>query len=134
MTTDENSRHESTIECIAQGRLSYVPPVLQVYGSVRQLTKGTATVGSDPGFTRGKNAQSDRATKENIVRVADHPLGFGLYLFDYKHEFREQWGQGRQFGVMADEVEVVMPDAVSVHSNGYKMVDYAALGIVRTVH
>ena len=78
--------------------------------------------------------QSDRATKQNIARIGDHPLGFGLYLFDYKAEFRDEWGHERQFGVMADEVEAVMPDAVSVHSNGFKMVDYAKLGIVRQLH
>jgi hypothetical protein len=35
---------------------------------------------------------------------------------------------------MADEVEKVMPEAVSVHPNGYKMVDYAMLGISRSLH
>jgi hypothetical protein len=58
----------------------------------------------------------------------------GLYLFDYKPEFRDTCGHGRQFGVMADEVEQVMPEAVSVHPNGYKMVDYAILGISRNLH
>lgn len=37
--------------------------------------------------------------------------------------------QSRQFGVMADEVETVMPEAISVHPDGYKMVNYALLGI-----
>jgi hypothetical protein len=76
---------------------------------------------------------SDRRIKENIVRVGDHPLGIGPYLFDYKPEFREQWGHGRQFGVMADEVEAVMPQAVLMHSNGYQMVNYGMLGINRTL-
>ncbi len=67
--------------------------------------------------------------KENIVRVGTHPLGIGLYLFDYKPEYRELAGFGRQFGVMADEVEVVLPQAVVMHPDGYKMVDYALLGI-----
>lgn len=35
---------------------------------------------------------------------------------------------------MADEVEKVMSEAVSVHSDGYKMVDYAMLGISRNLH
>ena len=58
-------------------------------------------------------------------------MGFGLYLFDYKHEFRDAWGSDRQFGVMADEVEVVMPAAVCVHPDGYRMVNYPMLGIKR---
>jgi hypothetical protein len=69
--------------------------------------------------------------KENIVRVGDHPLGIGLYLFDYQPQYRETWGRGRRFGVMADEVEAVRPEAVSVHPDGYKQVNYAMLGIGR---
>ena len=45
-----------------------------------------------------------------MFRIGHHPNGFGLYLFDYKVEFQGAWGRGRQFGVMADEVESVMPD------------------------
>lgn len=74
-------------------------------------------------------AASDRMTKENIVRIDEHPLGIGLYLFDYKPEFCEEWGFGRQFGVLADEVETVMPEAVIGHPDGYKMVNYTMLGI-----
>jgi hypothetical protein len=66
--------------------------------------------------------------------VGEHFLGIGLYLFDYKPEYRDQWGHGRQFGVMADEVESVMPQAVSIHPDGYKVVDYAMLGISLAMH
>jgi hypothetical protein len=72
---------------------------------------------------------SARSCKENVLRIGTHPLGIGLYLFDYKPEFRDGYGHCRQFGVMADEVEFVMPGAVSVHTGGYRMVDYAMLGI-----
>jgi hypothetical protein len=61
-----------------------------------------------------------------------HPLGIGLYLFDYKPQYREAFGYGRQFGVMADEVESVMPEAVSLDLSGYQMVNYAMLGMTRT--
>lgn len=74
---------------------------------------------------------SDRAAKENIVRIGLHPLGIGLYLFDYKPEFHDSYGHGRQFGVMADEVESVMPVAVSFGPRGHKVVNYAMLGVKR---
>lgn len=77
---------------------------------------------------------SDRNVKENIVEIGAHPLGFGLYLFDYKPAFRDQWGHGRQFGVLAQEVEAVMPWAVNMHANGYKMVNYGMLGISHAAH
>ena len=103
----------------------YTSPQLHVFGAVSQLTCGSSGRRND----RGSMRTSDRALKENIVRIGTHPAGFGLYLFDYKPEFRESAGFGRQFGVMADEVETVLPQAVALHPDGYKRVDYAQLGI-----
>jgi len=122
-------------------KLAYSAPVFKVFGSVNVLTLGAAGTSCD-GVNTGSNNQkssagncvSDPSAKENVLRVGTHALGFGLYLFDYKSEFCDAWGFGRQFGVMADEVEAVMPAAVCVHPDGYKMVNYSMLGITRTVH
>lgn len=111
-----------------QGKATYSSPTLKIFGSVSNLTQNGNGTGTDGG-TVGMQMMSDRITKEKIVRIGDHPLGIGLYLFDYKPEYRELSGHSRQFGVMADEVETVMPEAVSIHPNGYKMVNYAMLGI-----
>ncbi len=113
---------------------TYAKPEFREFGKVRRLTHGSATVGTDSGGTMNKNQQSDRGTKENFVRIGDHPLGIGLYLFDYRPEFRDRWGHGRQFGVMADEVQAVLPEAVSVHDNGHTVVDCAMLGISLARH
>jgi hypothetical protein len=107
---------------------SYAAPVLRVYGSVRQLTLGSTGNRADGGGTK-KRKRSDRSIKENILRIGTHPLGIGLYLFEYKPDYREECGNGRQFGVMADEVESVLPRAVGRHARGHKTVDYAMLGI-----
>jgi len=115
----------------------YLPPTLTRYGALRDLTQSgngsiTESQKGNSGQCRNdgtKSCISDRNAKEAIVRIGDHPLGFGLYLFDYKPGFRDQWGYGRQFGVMAQEVETVMPEAVCVHPDGYKMVCYGMLGI-----
>jgi len=116
-------KNESSVEGLK--KTPYSRPVLQVFGSVKKLTQGGATVGTD-----GASRQaSDRNLKENIVRIGKHPMGIGLYLFDYIPEYREQCGYGRKFGVMADEVEKVMPSAVSIGRNGYKTVNYGMLGI-----
>lgn len=106
---------------------TYQKPALKTYGLVKNLTQGVGSVNGDGG--QGMRMSSDRSLKENIVCIDTHPLGFGLYLFDYKPKHREKWGHGRQFGVMADEVETIMPEAVCVHPDGYKMVNYAMLGI-----
>jgi len=115
----------------------YTAPQLTRYGALKDLTQsGSGAVqentrkdGSCGGRLTRRPCGSDRNLKERIVRIGEHPLGIGLYLFDYKPGYRETWGQGRQFGVMAQEVETVMPQAVSVHPDGYKLVDYAMLGI-----
>jgi hypothetical protein len=67
--------------------------------------------------------------KQNVTGSGEHPRGIGLYLFDHKPEFRARAGHGGQFSIMADEVEAVLPEEVSVHPDGYKMVEYAMLGI-----
>ena len=62
---------------------------------------------------------SDRRLKSNIVKVGVHPLNIGIYEYDI--------GGERQRGVMADEVEQVLPDAVITRKDGYKMVNYGML-------
>ena len=62
---------------------------------------------------------SDRRLKSNIQRVGTHPLGIGIYEYDI-------FGV-HTVGVMADELETVMPDAVMQHGSGYKFVDYGRL-------
>jgi hypothetical protein len=66
---------------------------------------------------------SDRRLKKNIKRIGTHVLGIGLYTWDYL------WGQPFS-GVMADEVEQVMPEAVAMHPSGFKMVNYSMLGLL----
>lgn len=113
-------------------RKPYVAPKLVKYGDVRTLTQ-VSTMGSTEGSggTGVMKPGSDRRFKQDVVRIGTHPLGFGLYLFDYKPEFRSLHGAGRQFGVMADEVEGVVPQAVSLDPAGYRHVDYDMLGISR---
>lgn len=136
---NKNMGSPSTHEEIAAHakKAPYLSPSLRCYGSVSTLTGGMGGSNADMGnFSKLPSGMgmSDRRTKEHLVRVGDHPLGIGLYLFDYKPEFRDAWGHSRQFGVMADEVETVMPEAVSVRPDGYKMVDYAMLGISRNLY
>lgn len=68
---------------------------------------------------------SDRRLKQDIVAVGvDERTGLTLYEFSYAsdpaHRFR---------GVMADEVEQVMPEAVMYNASGFASVDYGMLGI-----
>ena len=123
-----NSQEQYTAATnVVAGRLPYVAPVLRYYGAVTQMTQGASgAVGDGAGMNM---PASDIAYKQNIVRVGTHPSGFGLYLFEYKAQYREQSGYGRQFGVIAQEVEAVVPEAVITHIDGYRRVNYTMLGI-----
>jgi hypothetical protein len=68
-------------------------------------------------------AASDRRLKEDIVHIGEWPNGLPMYEFRYKGE-KQFWR-----GVMADDVEAVFPQHVYTMPDGYKAVDYSALGI-----
>lgn len=112
-------------------RKPYQCPVLIEYGAIHHVTQGSGGGGNDGGGVMTK--QSDERVKTNVRKVGNHHAGFALYLFDYKPEFQHS-GSGRQFGVMAQEVERVMPEAVSIGEDGYRRVNYALLGISLTKH
>jgi hypothetical protein len=70
---------------------------------------------------------SDIRIKENIKVIGNLANGLPVYEYEYKPEFKDLWGHGKQTGVMAQEVEKIMPEAVIEHPDGYKMVNYGAL-------
>lgn len=71
------------------------------------------------GMMSGAAAMSDRRLKTNIKRIGTHDLGIGVYSYTIN-------GQS-QFGVMADEVRQVKPEAVMTGSDGYDRVFYHLL-------
>lgn len=74
----------------------------------------------------GAALMSDIRTKENIKHLGYLPNGLSFYEFEYKPEFKAFGGEGKHVGVMAQEVEQVLPHAV-IEINGYKVVNYGAL-------
>lgn len=62
---------------------------------------------------------SDARLKTNIKRIGTHDSGIGIYSY-------LKFGMP-EIGVLAHEVEKVMPNAVSTHASGFKMVDYGAI-------
>jgi hypothetical protein len=70
---------------------------------------------------------SDIRTKENIKHLGWMPNGLPIYEYEYKPEWKEEAGYGKFVGVMAHEVENVMPEAVIYRPDGYKMVNYGVL-------
>ncbi len=70
------------------------------------------------GSVGGAAAMSDARIKDRIVHIGTLANGIKTYAFNYIGECI------RQFGVMAQEVLEVVPDAVGVADNGYMYVDY----------
>lgn len=106
----------------------YAPPVLTFYGAVRDLTMGNGSYVNDSG-PNSKKPNSDPRLKQSVRRVGTHPLGFGLYVFEYRDAAAIGCAPGVHFGVMADEVQALLPAAVETGADGYLRVDYAMLGI-----
>ena len=75
----------------------------------------------------GALALSDIRTKENIKQIDWLPNGLPVYTYEYKPEFKDIAGHGKFVGVMAQEVELVQPEAVITNADGYKMVNYGVL-------
>jgi len=73
----------------------------------------------------------DIRTKEDITFIKQLRPGINLYTFRYKKPFRHlaNAGPGLCYGLMAQEVEKLYPNAVKVNSNGYKSINYSLIGI-----
>jgi hypothetical protein len=121
-------------------RKPYRKPSLTKFGEVRLLTQAGSNLPLENSIGSSQNCNSadtphractpsDRRIKCDIVRIGEHPLGFGLYLFEYQPAFQAELGIGRRFGVMAQEVEPILPGAVETQPSGFKAVDYEMLGI-----
>ena len=71
-------------------------------------------------YTPPTLTMSDIAVKKDITRISKLKNGIPVYLFRYK------WGNKMNVGVMAQDVEKIIPDAV-VEINGIKAVNYSML-------
>lgn len=129
MTRDEPAPGKESPADEATAKKPYASPKLVKYGEVRSLTQAQTSGSSEGSQGSGVMKPSDRAMKQDIVRIGSHPLGIGLYLFRYKPEFRDAYGHGRQMGVMVDEVVTVAAHAIKSSATGPEVVDYGMLGI-----
>jgi hypothetical protein len=78
------------------------------------------------------NTPSDIALKKNIVQLADVTeklnLIRGVYFdWDLSGNIGLSLKEGRQIGIIAQEVEKVYPELVMINDKGFKMVDYSKL-------
>jgi hypothetical protein len=120
----------SDISLVRQHR--YVAPSLSRYGTLADLTRHTGTTNANDGGGTGcgnKNHgtsclnPSDIQLKHDIVLLGRLNNGLGFYRFSYNGSHTAY------VGVMAQEVQAVMPEAVQRGSDGYLRVFYGKLGL-----
>lgn len=87
----------------------------QQVGSQNAMTSGLFSIGA----AAAPFIFSDRRLKTNIVMIGTDPRGFNIYEYDIFNN--------HVTGVMADEVEEIIPEVVMTDPNGWKMVDYGRL-------
>ncbi len=79
--------------------------------------------GGGGGFRGGGGRRSDIALKHDVVLLGHLANGLGYYRFSYLSSNKSY------VGVMAQEVQGVMPEAVTRGSDGYLRVYYDKLGL-----
>lgn len=70
-------------------------------------------------------AMSDIRAKENISKIGQLPSGLGLYSWDWKESAPDDAKNNPTVGVIAQEVQQLIPDAIVQREDGYMAVDYS---------
>ena len=103
-----------------------------LYGSMFSGAGGL--LGSITGTTGGiaqeiikKLPFSDIRLKENITKVGSLDSGINLYTWDWNEEGKRLAGDTPTVGVLAQEVQQVMPEAIIRGDHGYLTVNYSKL-------
>jgi hypothetical protein len=109
---------------------------LQVVGDVRVGTSGTdGCVKNFSGTGIAGTCASDRRFKKNITpfgSVLDQVAALQPVHFNWRAtEFPERhWGNSRAYGLIAQDVEEVLPELVVTGEDGFKAVDYSKLPLL----
>ena len=113
-----------------------VNDTLQVYGDIRVGTTGTnGCIKNFAGTGILGTCSSDRRLKKNITPFApmlDKVTALQpVHYFWRASEFPDRhFGNSRNYGLIAQDVEQVLPELVETDSDGYKAVDYSKLPLL----
>jgi hypothetical protein len=121
------------------GTFNAIPTIadkLQVFGDIRVGTSGTnGCINNFAGTGLIGTCSSDRRLKKNITRfgnVLDQLTSLQpVHYFWRANEFPERhFGNEQNYGLIAQDVEAVLPELVKADSEGYKAVDYSKLPLL----
>jgi len=108
-------------------------PIFEVDASGESSFDGDVTIDGELNVTGDviAYASSDERLKENITPIenaTDKVKQIGGYTFDWKSDIENITSRsGNDIGLIAQEVEKVVPQVVTTRTNGYKGVDYQKL-------
>ena len=94
------------------------------YLSPERIWMGINQKGEEAARMAAMAAASDIKTKKNIIKIGEKN-GINIYEFEYKIDKYPELPEGKQVGVIAQEVEHI-PNAV-IQGDKYKLVDYAVI-------
>jgi hypothetical protein len=92
-------------------------------GGPSGLMQGLQAAGTVAGIYG--SLKSDIRLKKDIKRVGKLPNGLNVYTWEWTEEAKPLVNKQPTMGVIAQEVQEVLPEAVSTHADGYLMVDYS---------
>jgi hypothetical protein len=109
---------------------------LQVFGDIRVGTSGTnGCINNFAGTGLIGTCSSDRRLKKNITLFG--PMLDRLTSLQPVHYFwrasefpKRHFGNEQNYGLVAQDVEAVLPELVKTDSEGYKAVDYSKLPLL----
>ena len=76
------------------------------------------------------NFSSDQQLKDNVLKIdtaLDKVEALGGYSFTWNNNIQDHRAGTQDYGVIAQELEDVLPHAVDINSRGYKTVNYNSL-------
>ena len=89
--------------------------------------KGGDVLGTTLGTAGSLVSMSDERLKKNITKLYEMEDGINIYSWDWTDDALQFVGDTRTVGVIAQEVQEIIPEAVSVADNGYLQVDYSLI-------
>lgn len=93
---------------------------LGAFSSLAGLLGGGSTSNANGNYFGGSTS-SDIRLKREIRKIGKTPSGIPVYAFKYI------WSDESCIGVMAQDVEKILPEAVGIDTVGFKTVDYARI-------
>ena len=115
-----NAEQARAAAALGAGQMELQPYATKAQMEQEQQKANAAFWGNVAGAIGTGMAASDIRLKDNINHVDTLPNGIKLYTWEWKEERNEP-----TFGVLAQEVQQVLPEAVIEHPDGYLMVNYA---------